>query len=113
MAGESYLTTLIGDDIKERDQKWSAFVDGGDGFFYGIPYSARRVVKFNPLDRSLKEIGPDLGEGEEKWLCGVLANTGNIYCAPFSSDHILKIKTNDDTVEIPASYTHTTLPTTQ
>jgi hypothetical protein len=101
MAGESYLTTLIGDDIQGRDQKWSAFVDGGDGFFYGIPYSARRVVKFNPLDKSLKEIGPDLGEGEAKWLCGVLANTGDIYCVPaLSADHILKINTNDGTVEI-------------
>ena len=36
----------------------AAFVDGKDGFFYGIPYlyNARRVVKFNPLDKSLTEI---------------------------------------------------------
>jgi streptogramin lyase len=99
---EPSLTTLIdiGDDIQGRDQKWSAFVDGGDGFFYGIPYSARRVVKFDPLDRSLKEIGPDLGEGEEKWLCGVLANTGSIYCAPCDAEQVLKIDTIQGTVEI-------------
>ena len=30
---------------------------------YGIPFDARRVVKFNPLDKSLTEIGPGLGEG--------------------------------------------------
>ena len=30
---------------------------------YGIPCDARRVVKFNPLDKSLMEIGPGLGEG--------------------------------------------------
>jgi hypothetical protein len=59
---ESYLATLIGDVI-QGDEKWLAFVDGGDGFFYGIPYNARRVVKFNPLDKSLTEIGPDLGVG--------------------------------------------------
>jgi hypothetical protein len=41
--------------------KWSAFVDGGDGFLYGIPSNARRVVKFDPLDKSMTEIGPDLG----------------------------------------------------
>ena len=30
---------------------------------YGIPCDARRVVKFNPLDKTLTEIGPGLGEG--------------------------------------------------
>jgi hypothetical protein len=65
-----------------------------------IPAHARRVVKFNPLDKSLTEIGPDLGEGEFKWECGVLASNGSIYCAPFcSNSHILKIDTNDGTVE--------------
>ena len=99
---EHSLTTLIdiGDgDMIRRYRKWSAFVDGEDGFFYGIPYNARRVVKFNPIDKSLTEIGPDLGEGTEKWMCGVLANTGSIYCAPYAAEHVLKINTIDDTVE--------------
>ena len=39
------------------------FVDGKDRFLYGIPCDARRVVKFNSLDKSLMEIGPGLGEG--------------------------------------------------
>jgi hypothetical protein len=92
------LTTLISDEI-QGDEKWSAFVDGGDGFFYGIPSNARRVVKFNPLDKSFNEIGPDFGEREFKWQCGVRANTGDIYCAPAQAEHILKIKTSDGTVE--------------
>ena len=93
------LTTFIGDEIQGR-QKWLAFVDGKNGFFYGIPYNARRVVKFNPLDKSLTEIGPDFGEGGYKWMCGVRANTGSIYCAPCdATQHILKINTNDGTVE--------------
>jgi hypothetical protein len=95
---EPSITTLIGDDI-EGALKWSAFVDGGDGFFYGIPSRARRVIKFNPLDKSLTEIGPDLGEGGMKWACGVRANTGDIYCAPFNADHILKINTTQGIVE--------------
>ena len=95
---ESSLTTLIGDEI-EGDNKWNAFVDGGDGFFYGIPSHARRVVKFNPLDKSLTEIGPDLGDGEYKWMCGVRANNSSIYCAPYHSDRFLKINTNEGTVE--------------
>ena len=35
------LTTFIGDEIQGR-QKWLAFVDGKNGFFYGIPNNARR-----------------------------------------------------------------------
>jgi len=96
------LTTLlditIGNEIVGVN-KWLSFVDGGDGFLYGIPFNARRVVKFNPLDKSLTEIGPDLGEGKCKWQCGVLANTGNIYCAPYAADHILKINPIQGTVE--------------
>ena len=97
---EPSLTTLIdiGDEI-EGGMKWSAFVDGGDGFFYGIPFNARRVVKFNPLDKSLTEIGTDLGDSHGKWRCGVRANTGSIYCAPYYAESILKIDTIDGTVE--------------
>ena len=97
---ESYLTTLIdiGDEIQGY-HKFSTFVDGGDGFLYGIPSDARRVVKFNPVDKSFTEIGPDLGHGGDKWMCGVLANNNIIYCAPFCADHILKIDTIQGTVE--------------
>jgi hypothetical protein len=97
---EPSLTTLIDIGVEIEDcWRWSAFVDGKNGFFYGIPYNARRVVKFNPLDKSLTEIGPDLGEGGHQWICGVRANTGDIYCAPCLAEHILKINAIDDTVE--------------
>ena len=97
---KSYLTTLIdiGDDIQGR-HKWSAFVDGKNGFFYGIPFMARRVVQFDPLDKSMTEIGPDLGEGGMKWSCGVLAINRCIYCAPYGVYRILKIDTIQGTVE--------------
>ncbi len=95
---EPSLTTLIGVEIG-LFRKWRSFVDGKNGFFYGIPFNARRVVKFNPVDKSLTEIGPDFGEGGYKWRCGVLANTGSIYCTPYSANSLLKINTIDDTVE--------------
>jgi len=95
---ESSISTLIGDEI-EGYWKWSEFVDGENGFFYGIPCDARHVVKFNPLDKSLTEIGPDLGEGGHKWLCGVRAKNGSIYCAPFQAGRMLKINTIQGTVE--------------
>jgi hypothetical protein len=95
---ESSLTTLIGDEI-QGEYKWSTFVDGKNGFLYGIPCNARRVVKFDPLDKSMTEIGPDLGDDEEKWSCGVLANNSGIYCAPCNAEHVLKIDTIQGTVE--------------
>jgi hypothetical protein len=95
---ESSFTTLIdiGDEI-EGHNKWWNFVDREDGFFYGIPF--HRVVKFNPIDKSLTEIGPDFGQRGGKWKCGVRANNSNIYCVPYNSNRILKINTNDGTVE--------------
>ncbi len=93
-------TKLVGDSVDGDDsKKWSTFVDGKDGFFYGIPCDANRVVKFNPLDRTMTEIGPDLGDEEWKWNGGVRANNSNIYCAPCNCDEILKIDTIRETVE--------------
>jgi hypothetical protein len=43
---EPSLTTLIGDEIQgnRQNRKWATFVDGGDGFFYGIPYDMMLAV---------------------------------------------------------------------
>jgi len=58
------VTTLVGNEFdggKYKEDKFSDSVRGADDCIYGIPFNARRVVKFNPVDKSLKEIGPDLG----------------------------------------------------
>jgi hypothetical protein len=90
------LTTLIGDEIQGRD-KWWDFVDGKDGFFYGIPSNARRrVVKFNPLlDKSLltEIVGPDLGEGE----CKVVVWWG-VVCEPTMAKSIARLLYSCDKV---------------
>jgi outer membrane protein assembly factor BamB len=107
---ESGLATFIGEKIvcyEERKgrrhiSKWSTFVNGKDGFLYGIPCEAHRVLKFNPVDKSMEMIGPDLG-GKTSWYCGVLAKNGCIYCPPFAFNDsdgmkMLKINTQDGTV---------------
>ena len=72
---------------------------GRNGYLYGIPAFARRVGKFNPVDKSLTLIGPDLGRGC-KWIEGAITDGGVIYCVPDHSrvNGILKIETNTDTV---------------
>ena len=87
------ISTLFGPRI-EGDSKWYDSVLGADGCIYGIPYNARRVVKFNPVDESMEEIEPDLGTEKYK----VLANNGCIYCPPSQSNRILKIDTINGTV---------------
>ena len=100
---EPSLTTLIGDEIQgnQQNRKWATFVDGGDGFFYGIPYDMMLAVwsSLIPSTNQWKRLDLISGEGRAKWMCSVRANTGSIYYAPFSSNHILKINTNDGTVE--------------
>jgi len=91
---EPSLTTLIGDEIHWRDKRWD-FVDGKDGFFYGIPSNALRVVKFNPLDKSLltEIVGPDLGEGE----CKVVVWWG-VVCEPTMAKSIARLLYSCDKV---------------
>lgn len=85
-------TALIPVDIQtNRKWKWRDFVDGGNGFLYGIPYSARRVVQFSPQNKSIKEIGFNLGSGYAKYCNGIRADNGSIYCLPNGAECFLKI----------------------
>jgi len=90
------LSTLVGEERIEGFY-WGS-VSASNGCIYGIPLSARRVSKFNPVDRSITEIGPDFGT-EWKWMRGAMADSGVIYCPPYRDRRgILKIDTNTDTV---------------
>ena len=85
-------TRLIPCNIQAGDKwKWLDFVDGGNGFLYGIPFYAKRVVYFNPDDKSIKAIGPDLGGGYGKYCSGIRADNGSIYCVPNGTQYFLKI----------------------
>ena len=94
------ITTLVGEEL-EGDDKWSGTLATPNGSLYGVPDSARRVAKFNPVDKSMTHIRPDLG-GRWKWCRGAITNSGVIYCVPRSRVRgILKIDTNTDTIWMP------------
>ena len=66
------ITNLIDCNFQEHvEYKWHDFVDGGDGFLYGIPFNASKVLQIKIKDKSMKEIGPDLGKGGWKYRSGV------------------------------------------
>ena len=94
---DNAIATLVGEEL-EGKYKWKGTVAAPNGSLYGIPYSARRVAKLNPLDKSITEIGPDFGK-YGKWERGAMTDSGVIYCSPQDDDRgILKIETNTDNV---------------
>ena len=93
------ISTLVGEELEGGDTKWKGTLAAPNGYLYGIPLSARRVVKFNPVDYSMTFIGPDFGDGWFKWYNGAINDSGIIYCVPCNSRRgILKIDTNTDNV---------------
>ena len=104
------LTTFIEFDHDETHEfmwkdgvKWNDFVDGEDGYLYGIPKQGSCVVRFNPLDKSIQEIGPEFDDDDDAWwVVGVRAKNGCIYCVPGEDgrDGILKICTVSGEVEV-------------
>ena len=92
------ITTLVGEEVEGEGVKWRGTLAAPNGSVYGIPYYARRVAKFNPVDKSMNFIGPDFGD-QRKWYNGAINDSGIIYCPPCDSRNhgILKIDTNTDT----------------
>ena len=72
---DNLITTLVGEEL-EGDSKWIAPLAAPNGFVYGIPAHARRVVKFNPVDKSFTHVGPDFGDEEWKWGTGAMNDSG-------------------------------------
>ena len=84
------ITSLVGEEF-EGDEKWRGTLAAPNGSVYGIPLAARRVSKFNPVDKSITEIGPDFGNDECKWSKGAITDSGIIYCVPYG-DHGMNLQ---------------------
>ena len=93
------ITNLIGEEL-DGGSKWGASLAAPNGYVYGIPLSAHRVSKFNPVDKSITYIGSDLGHYDQ-WSRGAITDNGIIYSAPNGYGRgILKIDTNTDNVTV-------------
>lgn len=57
---------------------------GGDGCIYGVPYTAERVLRINPMTQEVDMIGDELPSSGWKYHGGVCGPDGNIYCIPRS-----------------------------
>ena len=59
---------------------WDDFVEGSDGYLYGIPCLSDTILRFDPIKKDSNEIPLDGIEGG--WTFGVRANNGFIYALP-------------------------------
>ena len=63
------ISTLVGEEIeggRAQQENYCATVASNNGYIYGIPCDARRVIKFDPDSKSMTHIGPDFGGGDCK-----------------------------------------------
>ncbi len=93
MPSTESITTIIEGNFRK---KWSSFVDGKNGFLYGVPTqrTSSRVGKFSIETKQILEIGPELSN--DGWAPGVRGNNGKIYCPPGTGEKILVIDTNNE-----------------
>ena len=95
------ITTLVGDELERGRNNWRGSLAAPNDSVYGTPSRAGRVVKFNPIDKSMTDIGPDFVDGWNSyhWYEAAMADNGVIYCPPCHFRRgILKIDTNTDNV---------------
>jgi hypothetical protein len=93
--------------MKSVNGKWFSSDEGAalgpDGCVYGVPASARHVLKIDPTNDKVSCLSVELGKNENKWGQGVLAPDGIIYCAPCNADAVLCI----DAANGGSAFTHT------
>jgi len=46
---ENQTTHLVGPDLGDDRAKWSNFLEGEDGFYYGISYKSNELLRFDPI----------------------------------------------------------------
>mmetsp|Transcript_185 Transcript_185/g.281 ORF Transcript_185/g.281 Transcript_185/m.281 type:complete len:417 (+) Transcript_185:185-1435(+) len=83
------LENILSNESEDLD--YNVLATAKDGCLYFIPDNSRRISKFDPVTKSVKEIGNDLGCKPGSWHGGVM-NTydGCTYFVPSSARHILK-----------------------
>jgi hypothetical protein len=102
--------SLIGGPFEGID-KWLGGELGADGNIYGVPGSAKSVVKVDPRTDIVTEVGDVRGKdypssikgGKFKWLRGARARNGDMFGIPSNGNNVLRIsKTGEiDTIGDP------------
>ncbi|CAH0368352.1 unnamed protein product [Pelagomonas calceolata] len=81
------------------DFKWHGGQLAPNGFIYGVPCYASRVLRIDPRTDEVSYFG-DLGDAKAKWYGGILGPDGNMYCMPFAATRVLRVVTAEDRCEL-------------
>ena len=57
----------VGDDLGHEEFKYIGIVVGIDGCVHGIPYSSKRILKYDPINDTTSYVGEKVDEG---FYCG-------------------------------------------
>jgi len=90
---KTQTTRLVGPDLGNDDAKWKGFVEGVDGFLYGIPFRFNKLLRFDPISHkaTLLPIKDSLLD-DYNWFEGVRAQNGLIYAFPANANHVTSIE---------------------
>ena len=92
---ENESTNLVGPNVGDGGAKWGSFVEGRDGFLYGIPYRSENMLRFDPMLKSATIIPLDKSIVQSdpfwKWSHGVRADNDHIYAFPYNKKQVLQI----------------------
>jgi len=85
---QSQTINLVGPDLGDAGWKWSGFVEGEDGFLYGMPSDSKELLRFDPI-KHISTLIPLPAQDEiydGRWLGKVRAENGFIYGIPWRSE---------------------------
>jgi len=87
-------THFVGPELGNVEWKFGEFVEGADGFLYGLPLASDHLLRFDPILHvgTLIPLDPKL-HGFRKWAYGSYFEGNNfIYGVPAFSENVLEIK---------------------
>ena len=85
---------FVGNSVESdhHGEGWGDAILGIDGCIYGAPFSARRILKYDPHSDQTSLLGDDFGISVDcKWHAGCLTSDGVIYCLPRAARRIISI----------------------
>jgi hypothetical protein len=76
---EDESTVSVGEDLGDKERKFSGTVRNNDGYLCGIPDDSNFLVRFNPMDQSMSSFIAEETDNDFECDNGALGRDGHIY----------------------------------
>jgi len=91
---ENPTVVILDSENLAGQDKWLGGALGSDGDIYGVPGTARQILKVSSTTGQVTSFGGPF-PGKFKWLRGITVGS-DIYCIPSNSDSLLVIHTGEN-----------------